>query len=297
MRAGLNDPQDHTIAVLQYLPGAITVAAGTSVQWTVTGPEPHSITFFPPGQTAPPPGSDEKLFAPTPPTGPYDGKSLVNSGLIPQGPAPAPPFAVTFPTAGKYTYQCVIHPQMVGTVNVVDAGQKADTQADVTARGESELNGWLAEGRAAKQKFSQATPVTKANADGTTTYTVEMGTSTPHTDILAFAPVPASVKPKDSVTFVNNSAAPHTATFAGQKPPLTDPTSAEATKPAPGPSPQTLNATDLFNTGTLPPNAPPGAGPPLAARSFTFKVPSAGTYAYYCVYHQPSGMGGTVKAT
>jgi plastocyanin len=66
---------------------------------------------------------------------------------------------------------------------------------------------------------------------------------------------------------------------------------------APGKSPQTLNATDFFNTGWLPPNAPPGAGPPEAARSFTFTVPAAGTYAYVCILHSPSGMAGTIQAT
>ena len=67
--------------------------------------------------------------------------------------------------------------------------------------------------------------------------------------------------------------------------------------PAPGKSPQTLNATDVFNTGWLPPNAPPGAGPPAAVRSFSFKVPAAGSYSYVCLLHAPSGMGGTLKAS
>jgi plastocyanin len=53
----------------------------------------------------------------------------------------------------------------------------------------------------------------------------------------------------------------------------------------------------LFNTGTLPPNAPPGAGPPLAARSYTYTVPTAGTYNYVCIYHVPSGMAGTISVS
>lgn len=69
LRAGLNDPQDPNIAVLEFLPESVTVARGTKVAWQLKGPEPHSVTFFPPGQTPPPPGSDPKLFAPTPPKG------------------------------------------------------------------------------------------------------------------------------------------------------------------------------------------------------------------------------------
>jgi plastocyanin len=298
MRAGLNDPNDVTIAVLQYLPQSITVEAGTTVAWAIAGPEPHSVTFFPPGQSAPPPGSDTKLFAPTPAAnGVYDGKSLVNSGLVPQGPQAVPPFKLRFDTPGKYTYQCVIHAQMTGTVTVVAKGQKADTQADVQSRGDSEMKQWIAEGEAAKKDFISK-PVDKTtNADGTTTWTIHMGTSTAHTDILAFTPVPANIKAKDKITFVNDSGAPHTATFAGKQTVPQDPESPQAQNPTPGPSPQTLNATDLFNTGTLPPNAPPGAGPPLAARSYTYTVPTAGTYNYVCIYHVPSGMAGTISVS
>jgi plastocyanin len=297
MRAGLNDPKDKSIAVLMYLPQSITVDTGTTVEWDTAGPEPHSVTFMPPGQQLPAPGSDESLFAPTPAAnGVYDGKSLVNSGLVPQGPAAAPPFRLRFDTPGAYQFACVIHAQMKGTVNVVAKGGKADTQAEVTSRGDSELAGWLSEGEAAKAKLESAAPAKKTNSDGTTTWTVQTGTSTAHTDVLAFSPVSAAIKPRDQVVFLNDSAAPHTASFPGTKAVPQDPTSKEATTAAPGPSPLTLNATDFFNTGTLPPNAPPGSGPPVQARSFTFVVPAAGQYAYVCIYHAPSGMAGTITA-
>ena len=298
LRAGINDPADTTVAVLAYLPQSITVEAGTTVSWTITGPEPHSVTFFPPGTTPPAPGSDTKLFAATPAVGgTYDGKSLVNSGLVPQGPTAPPPFKLRFDNPGTFSYQCVIHPQMMGTVKVVAKGTSADTQAAVQSRGDSEMKQWIAEGEAAKKTLTSATPVKTANADGSTTWTIEMGTSTAHTDVLAYAPVPANIKAKDKVVFVNNSGAPHTATFAGKQTIPQDPESPEAQNPKPGPSPQTLNATDLFNTGTLPPNAPPGAGPPLSARSYTFTVPTAGTYSYVCIYHVPSGMAGVLTVT
>jgi plastocyanin len=297
MRAGLNDPSDVTVAVLAYLPSAITVSQGTTVSWTITGPEPHSVTFLPPGQTMPSPESPEgeKLFAPTPPTGSYDGKSLVNSGLIPLGPQAAPPFKVKFDTPGLYQFACVIHPQMVGTVTVAATGAKADTQADIQTRGDTEMNQWLTEGRAAKKAMTDKAPVKTANADGTTTWTIEMGASTPHTDILAFAPVPAAIKAKDKVVFVNNSSAPHTASFAGKQTLPQNPTDPAVSAAKPGPSPQTLNATDFINTGLLPPNAPPNAAPPLAVRSFTFTVPATGQYAYVCLLHVTSGMAGVIN--
>ena len=108
--------------------------------------------------------------------------------------------------------------------------------------------------------------------------------------MLAFSQSP---KPKagDKVVFLNDSAAPHTATFSGDTPPIENPLDPRTDVPAPGPSPQTLDATQFFNTGLLPPNAPPGAGPPEAARSFTFNIPAAGDYSYYCILHVTSGMG------
>jgi plastocyanin len=294
--AGLNDPQDPTVAVLEYLPESVTIAAGKSVEWRIAGPEPHSVTFFPAGQQPPAPGSDPSLFAPKPPTEPFDGKTLVNSGLAPLGPTAAPPFKVTFPTAGTFTYQCVIHPQMTGKVTVVDAQGKVDTQQDVTARADQEQAQWLEEGRAAKKKLVETPPAVERAADGTSTYKILMGATTPHTDILAFSPPTPTLKVGDRVTFLNTSEAPHTGSFAGRTTLPQDPTSPAVEKAAPGPSPQTLNANDFFNTGLLPPNAgPPGSVPPEAARSFTFVVRTAGNYTYVCLLHAPSGMAGSIK--
>ena len=297
IQAGVSDPTHPQIAVLQYIPAKATVSVGQKVSWSwADTKEPHSVTFLAPGQTAPDPGSDTALFAPTPPTGPYDGATLVNSGLMPLGPQAVPPFEMTFSKAGTYNYVCVIHPQMAGTIAVA-AGDAGETAAAVTTRGSQEKGQWLAEGNEAYQNLLAAKPVSSKNRDGTTTWKVEMGTTTPHTDILAFAPVPAAVKKGDKVTFVNNSMAPHTASFFNQNAPITNPEDPAAQKVAPGPSPQKLNAKDTFNTGTLPPNAPPGAGPPEAVRSFTFSVPTAGSYQYICIYHAPSGMAGEIKVS
>jgi plastocyanin len=106
------------------------------------------------------------------------------------------------------------------------------------------------------------------------------------------------VKAGDTVTFVNNSLAPHTASFFGPgSPEIQSPFDPAAVAPAPGPSPQALAAAGFFNTGLLPPNAPPGSGPPIEARSFSFTVPTAGTYSYVCIFHAPSEMVGTINAT
>lgn len=296
--AGVSDPDDPNVAVLAFLPAKVSVEVGTDVTWTWTGAEPHSVTFLAPGQVLPAPGSDESLFAPTPATGPLDGSTFVNSGLLPLGPDAPPPFTLSFSKAGTYPYFCVIHPSMPGEITVTEAGGDVDTPQDVAERRAADTAEYLEEGRAAKAELVDADPVTTKNDDGSTTWTVQMGVTTEHTDILAFAPTPAGVKAGDTVMFLNNSGAPHTASFFGEgAEPVTSPLDPRVGPPAPGPSPQTLLAAGFFNTGLLPPNAPPGSGPPEAARSFSFKVEKAGSYGYVCLLHAPSEMTGLITAT
>jgi len=292
--AGVNDPKDPNIAVLEFLPESINVAKGTTVTWEIAGPEPHSVTFVPPGATVPPSTeADASLTFPTPATAPYDGTTLVNSGVQPLGPtSDVPKFSMSFGKTGTYTYYCVLHPNMVGSVTVTDDTQ--DSQQKITKTGNQEKAKYLKEGEAAKAKLLKAKPKSTKNSDGTTTYSVEMGASTKHADVLAFAPAPQSVKSGDQVTFVNNSASPHTASFGGTLVP-TVPTADDVVNPVPGPSPQTLAQGTYINTGWLPPKSK--QGPPVAARSYTYTVPAAGKYEYACVLHLPSGMAAEIDAS
>ena len=267
VQAGVNDPKDPNIAVLEFMPKTITVPTGATVTWNWTGTiEPHSVTFTAPGQELPPPGSDPALFEPTPPTGPYDGTAFVNSGLVPLGPTPPPAFSMTFDKTGSFPYYCVIHPNMIGTVKVVKTGGKIDSAASATRRAKVEQAKWIAEGRVAKKKLVRNVPKPVKNADGSSTYPVEMGVSTAHTDILGFSPAPTAMKAGDSIQFVNNSQAPHTGTFSGATPPIQDPTD-----PADRHRNSRTVAADaqrdpLFNSGLLPPDVPdsPGGSPPPA---------------------------------
>lgn len=285
---------DPNIAVLEFLPQSIKVAKGTKVTWEIAGPEPHSVTFVPRGMTVPPSTeADASLTFPAPPTASYDGKTLVNSGVVPLGAATkVQKFSVSFSATGTYTYYCVLHPNMIGKVQVTDDTQ--DSQSAITNAGKQELKKYLSEGEAAKKKLAKAPPKKTTNSDGSTTYSVEMGASTAHTDVLAFSPTPRNVKAGDHVTFVNNSSAPHTASFGGPLVP-TIPTADDVVNAVPGASPQTLVPSTYLNTGWLPPKSK--GGPPLAARSYTYDVPDAGKFTYACVLHLPSGMAGEIDAT
>lgn len=289
LRSAPNHPDDDNVAILAFLPAKATVATGTTVEWSFDGPEPHSVSFFPAGTAVPTPDKAEPFFAPTEVDGPYDGTTLANSGLRPFGPDPAQPFRLQFAKAGTYNYVCVIHPQMPGSIVVTDETDDAETQAAITERGDEELAKYLEEGAAAKKKLVEAADSSATNGE----WTIEMGVTTANTDVLAFAPASAKVKVGDRITFVNNTGAPHTASFGGDLVPVS-PEDPKTLAPAPGPSPVDLVAGVYLNSGVLPPDAPPGQGPPLPARSFTFVAKKAGTYSYVCIYHLPSAMVGTI---
>jgi plastocyanin len=77
-----------TIDNFAFQPGAITVKAGTTVTWTNTDEEPHSVV-----------SADEPMHSPT----------LAG---------PTNTFTHTFTKPGTYAYNCGIHPFMRGTVQV-----------------------------------------------------------------------------------------------------------------------------------------------------------------------------------
>ena len=81
------------IKLFQYQPDPLEIAVGTTVVWTNKDVAPHTVTH----------GTYVKRG------GAFD------SGTLSQGQS----FAFTFDRAGNYTYTCIIHPEMLGTVKVV----------------------------------------------------------------------------------------------------------------------------------------------------------------------------------
>ena len=115
-------------------PRALTIHAGDAVTWiggvhTVTfGPEAelqaveaHFLVRVP--QKAGPPLLTINPKAVLPAGGPaYTGTGWVSSGfLFPKGNAPAQ-YTLTFPKPGTYSYDCLVHPGMDGTITVLAAG-------------------------------------------------------------------------------------------------------------------------------------------------------------------------------
>src|SRR4051794_34872286 len=116
--------RDEAVQVNAFLPKNLTVDVGDSITWTLRSGEFHTVTF--PSGTEPPPfiipiGGVPQLnpAAVAPSGGPsYDGTGFNNSGLLFGGQQ----FTLGFTKAGTYSFLCLIHAGMAGTVHVPDAG-------------------------------------------------------------------------------------------------------------------------------------------------------------------------------
>ena len=86
----------------QFNPAAATVAQGGTVTWKLSGEAAHTIT------------GDDQSF---------------NSGIV----KPGDSFQYTFTEVGTFTYMCMIHPGMTGTINVVTPDQAAAQPAAAAA--------------------------------------------------------------------------------------------------------------------------------------------------------------------
>src|SRR5215207_8596998 len=80
-----------------YQPNPIQVSVGNTVTWTNSDSQPHTVTSGSNGQP-------DNKFNSSPNFSP-----LLNPGQT---------FSFTFTQAGDYPYFCMLHPNMVGTVNV-----------------------------------------------------------------------------------------------------------------------------------------------------------------------------------
>ena len=86
-----------TLTTDAYSPNPIQVSVGTTVTWTNNDSQPHTVTSGSNGQP-------DNKFNSSPNFTP-----LLNQGQT---------FSFTFTEEGEYPYYCMLHPNMVGTVNV-----------------------------------------------------------------------------------------------------------------------------------------------------------------------------------
>jgi plastocyanin len=313
----------------QFFPSSVTVRAGDAVAFNTFGF--HLVNFPKQGEAPPPlasldatrPIADAKDAAGQPfwfngqgtPVMPaivslgsgsgksYDGAQEVGSGF-PAGEAPKP-FVVKFPKAGSYTYYCVLHPGMKGTVKVVGKGKAVPSAKADAKRVAAQLAKGVAALRAANAVKAPAntvvagpdkkaavllryTPGTLTTKVGTPiTLTMSNGTTEVHT--FSFAKdLKKAIKAADK-TFIaplpgGDPKGPPTLAFAPQWAFSTE---------APG-QPIVLDGANhgdgVVNSGVL--DADPKSPFPQKTQ-VSFSKP--GTYSYFCAIH--TFMTGKIKVT
>lgn len=202
-----NAPYEYT----RYYPEVLNIHRGQTVSWKILGF--HSITFSKSGQPGfyrpdEAPGTyaiPERWFATG--CGQSGQKACVLKSSTPFLSSGAPffsggPFATTFDVPpGGYTYFCVVHPGMKGTINVVPNNKPVKTQRQVDAEIASQARADSANADAlfrADQK-----PVSTVNADGQRVWRGLLGDSTRdnHVSILAFMPSNLEIAAGDKVEY------------------------------------------------------------------------------------------------
>ena len=280
-----------------FFPKTVYINAGDTVNWVANSIEIHTVTFPPDlsaGGTGGPPGLTTALGK-TPPLNPadplemqaqspagsngvYDGKNYFNSGVMATSPGTfhaVQDYKLTFPTAGTYTYLCLVHGATeVDQVIVAPKGTAyTHTQAEYDQDATAAVTRITADGTALHNSVAA-----KAND-----HTVFMGADSmaPDHEVMdmSFIQPKVTIHIGETVTFINaNMATPHTVTFGAP--------------PAGNPLAPTGNPTN-FSGGSL----SSGIAPPSPAPGSTFKVTftKAGTYKYLCLLHDDMGMVGEVE--
>jgi plastocyanin len=127
---------DGSVDIQRFFPRDVWIHSGDSVTWVWKNPEtPHTVTFLA-GQQAPdivlpqpqPNGPPQlqlnpAVLAPSGDPTSYSGGPL-NSGFLnplmpPPGTSGPPTFTVTFDAPGTYTYVCLLHVGMDGSIHVL----------------------------------------------------------------------------------------------------------------------------------------------------------------------------------
>jgi plastocyanin len=214
---------EEPVFVRAFLPEDVTIRAGDSISWTAPAGE-HTVTFlgeaepFPLIVPEPASPADAVLNPrvvdpePNPRADSFDGSFLYNSGTFGGDEGESP--TLTFPAPGTFEYQCLIHPQMSGTVSVLDEPEgDAPQQAEVTSEADEQRAEYLAEGRDALTELQDSEPESAPGPNETTVWQVVAGFSTDHTDVRAFVPDSIEIEPGDTVVWVNQATEPHTVTF------------------------------------------------------------------------------------
>ena len=310
--AGAQSP-DLGSQVLAFLPNELWIHAGDSIHWTHASNEIHTVTFLMPFQVRPPlfgatfgvpvgcPGN-------TPDGATFNGSSCVNSGLLGQGPVNIGPviqtYSVKFPSTGNFKLVCLVHPDMTGTIHVVDPAatlphnqafynSQAATQGAMLVASTSGLRGF---GNSANEDENEARLGDVTAGVGATLTTTGAGSQT--LSLSRFLQDVLVVRVGDTVEWTNHDpSTPHTVTF-GTEPTDPRPPSLNVSPSADGARQAVLGSTTAsVNSGLLvaaPQDRMGLAQAPPGVTRFRVTFTAAGTFNYICSLHDNLGMKGKV---
>ncbi len=265
---------------LEYYPAALTIDAGDTVTWNFPTAEEHTVTLLAAGQTTPPPPNDPS--APAPAGGStYDGSAYTSSGFLAGGAT----YSLTFTKPGTYKVYCLTHqPEQTATITVQQAGAVyPQAQVAYDAQAQSAENADLAAATASIATFpypAGGPHVAAGLSPGLFSAAPATSTVLRFVDASALSTGPLTVAVGTTVTWTNQSNnEPHDVVFppAGQTPP---PTLSPFSPPSGGP---TYDGTTLVDSGVM-----------MPGQSFQLTFTRAGTYTYYCLFHDDDGMVATV---
>jgi plastocyanin len=254
---------------MAFLPGALWINVGDTINWTANAGEIRTVTFPATGQALPLFNADDPTQILPQGSTHYDGVSSFNSGILSDQTDSGFPsnrtYALTFDTTGAFTYYDLVHGAMIkGIVHVRPAGTHYRfTQKQYNRQGDREKAKIL---RAGVKLWHEA-------AEDATDHNVFAGADDGFDMIMRFIPDTAHVHVGSHVTFVNNGmAAPHTVTFGVE----------QANIFVPYGDPADFTGQPL-NSGLM-----------LPGSSFTVTFQKKGTYHYICALHDYLSMVGTV---
>jgi plastocyanin len=227
----------------------------------------------------------------------YRGTGYLNSGTPTPGKPPAP-FVVRFKKAGSFTFYCLIHPGMKGTVRVLPKSRQVPS-----ARSDR-----LAAGVQAAEAFARARQLAKVRPPAAT---VLAGNDGGPVAWLRFFPQHLRIKAGTTVDFqLASKREIHTITIGPAA--YTSTIEKSFTTPQPNPAgPPALLVNPLGAFPSDPPPLPPytganhgngfestgilaaGGGPLPSSMKITFTKP--GVFNYECVVHE--GMDGKITVT
>ncbi len=259
---------DEAYQGLQFYPNAVTVDVGDPVTWTFPAGEPHTVTLLGP-RSLPPPPNDPSVQQPAG-GATYDGSTYTSSGFLLAGKS----YTLTFTKPGVYKVYCLIHGEMTQTITVQQAGAKYPaTQTDLTAQATSAEQSDLQVATSSVTEFPYAAGGTHLAAG--ISHGLNTANPPPNSSVVRFVDgkslSPTTTVPVGgTVTWTNlSSNLPHTVTFpvagaaAPEMPPFSPPTGTT-----------TYDGSQLANSGVM-----------MPGQSFSLTFTKAGTYKYYCLFH------------